>query len=397
MMVHDAVVIGGGPAGATAARVLAEGGARVVLLEKHALPRYKTCGGGVVGRALPALPPAATATVERACHVAELNIEPGLTFRTHRSQPLISMVMRDRFDAALVAAAEAARVDVRTQCAAGDVTPGQDVVHVVTDSDVVTGRFVILADGATSPLAARLGWTPAPRRAPALEAEVRVSPQVLARFAETARFDFAAVPGGYGWVFPKGSHLSIGVAAASQGRADLQAVLTRYLAALDLGPLDGIERHGLLIPLQPRVEGAARGRVLLTGDAAGLADPLTGEGITAALESGALAARAVIAGGAPAEVSTRYDEALAPLLRDLRIGRGLAHVLYQQPRTRRWLFRHCGGLLSEGVTEVLTGRTTYAAILTRPRSYHHLLAALRRSVLRSRSSSAAHRRSATSR
>jgi flavin-dependent dehydrogenase len=120
-----------------------------------------------------------------------------------------------------------------------------------------------------------------------------------------------------------------------------------------------------------------RDRVLLAGDAAGLADPLTGEGITAALESGAMAARAVLDGGAPVNVSRRYEQALVPLRRDLRIGRALAHLLYEQPRARRWLFRHCGQPLSEGVTEVLMGGATYAGILGRPRSYRHLLRALR--------------------
>src|SRR5689334_25419202 len=98
MVVHDAVVIGAGPAGATAARVLVESGARVVLLEKHALPRCKTCVGGLVARALPGLPVRAHDAIERACLVAELNVVLGLSFRTERSEPLISMVMRDRFD-----------------------------------------------------------------------------------------------------------------------------------------------------------------------------------------------------------------------------------------------------------------------------------------------------------
>src|SRR5258707_852687 len=82
---------------------------------------------------------------------------------------------------------------------------------------VLAARFVIRADGATSPMAARLGWRPVPRRAPALEAEVTVPAPVFARFAEAARFDFGAVPGGYGWVFPKRAHLSIGVAATRRG------------------------------------------------------------------------------------------------------------------------------------------------------------------------------------
>src|SRR6185295_15334253 len=97
MTVHDVAVVGAGPAGASAARVLAEAGARVVLLERHRLPRYKTCGGGVVGRALRALPPhvrdaVEAEAVERTCHAAELDLgSDGLRFRARRERPLISM------------------------------------------------------------------------------------------------------------------------------------------------------------------------------------------------------------------------------------------------------------------------------------------------------------------
>ena len=377
----DVAVVGGGPAGACAARVLAEAGARVVLLEKHGVPRYKTCGGGLVGRALRALPPALraaveTTVVERSCHTAHLHLrDEGLRFETRRPRPVISMVMRDRFDATLVAAADDAGAEIRSRCAVRDVVTRGDRCELDTVGGPVVARFVVAADGATSSTARSAGW-PVPRRgAPALEAETSVSDADFARLAGAARFDFGVVPAGYGWVFPKGAHLSIGLATTRSG-VNLHLALAGYLQTLGLDHLERVEKHGFLIPLAPRADGVVRGRVILAGDAAGLADPLTGEGISAAIESGGLAARAILDGaGNPARVAERYEHALGGLHRELRIGRVLAHLTYHRPRVRRWIFRKSGQTLSDVMTDVMLGDRTYAGIVRRATPY-----ALRRAI-----------------
>ena len=384
MTIHDVAVVGGGPAGACAARVLAEAGARVVLLEKHALPRYKTCGGGVVERALRALPPALrarveTTAVERSCHTAELDLGgDALRFRTRRERPLISMVMRDRFDATLVAAAEHAGAEVRQRCAVRALASRPEAIELTTTDGPVAARFVVAADGATSETARLAGWRQPRRRAPALEAEVGVNDADFERLAGAARFDFGPIDAGYGWVFPKGEHLSIGVCTMRRG-VNLHVRLSRYLQTLGLGHLERVDKHGFFIPLGRRLEGVVRGRVLLAGDAASLADPVTGEGISAAIESGTFAARAVLEGGdEPARVGERYDRALAGLCRELRLGRVLARLTYDLPRLRRWVFGLHGQALAEGMTDVLMGERTYAGLLGRARTYAYLLG-LRRS------------------
>jgi geranylgeranyl reductase family protein len=384
MTIHDVAVVGAGPAGASAARVLAEAGARVVLLEKHALPRYKTCGGGVVGRALRALPPALRAAVEataveRPCHIAELDLgDEGLRFRARRPRPLISMVMRDRFDAVLTAAAEAAGAEIRSRCTVRGVVSRADRVELETAGGPVAARFVVAADGATSETARLAGWKPPRRHAPAVEAEVRVRDADFARLVDVARFDFGPAAAGYGWVFPKREHLSIGVCTMRPG-VNLNTTLTRYLESLGLGNLEDVQRHGFFIPLDPRAEGVVRGRVLLAGDAAGLADPVTGEGISGAIESGTLAARAIVDGGdEPARVGARYDRALVAVRREIRIGRALARLTYDLPRLRRFVFRRHGQALAEGMTDVLMGDRTYASLLGRAKTYAYLLGLRRR-------------------
>jgi flavin-dependent dehydrogenase len=236
-------------------------------------------------------------------------------------------------------------------------------------SGAVVARFVVAADGATGVTARRAGWTSSPRGVPSLEVEAPVSVTDFERLAGTARFDFGVVPAGYGWVFPKGRHLSIGLAATRRG-VNVHLALARYLQTLGLGPLERVQKHGFLIPLAPRAGGVVRGRVLLAGDAAGLADPVTGEGISAAIESGTLAARAILDGGdEPRRVGERFDRALRPLRRELRVGRALARLTYDWPRVRRLVFRRYGQTLSEGVTDVMLGEKTYAGIVSRARTF----------------------------
>src|SRR5207237_1663230 len=128
----------------------------------------------------------------------------------------------------------------------------------------VVARFVIAADGVTGVTARRAGWA-APRGcAPCLEAEVSVNDADFARLAEVARFDFGVVAVGYGWVFPKRTHLSIGL-ATTRGGVNLHVALSRYLEMLGLGRVERIDKHGLLVRLAPRADRVLRGRVLLAG------------------------------------------------------------------------------------------------------------------------------------
>jgi len=373
---YDVAIVGGGPAGATAARCLAAGGARTLLLERQRVPRYKTCGGGLIGRALASLPAGLALPVEREFREVEMRLW-GTTrrFVVRRDAPIVSMTMRADLDAALLSVAAARGADVRDATELTALELGDGGITLGAGRERVAADLLVAADGATGRTSSLAGWPARPAGIPALECELRGDRDAFRRFGGEARFDFGLPTDGYAWVFPKREHLSIGVLRMARGGARLHRVLEQYLAALGLSPGAEAETHGYVIPLEPRREGCARGRTLLVGDAAGLADPVTGEGISWAMRSGELAAQACLsAGGDPGRAGSAYTAALdASLLPELRAARRLAGLLYTRPALRGALFALHGQALCEAVAEVVRGARDYRSWLDRPASWLRLL------------------------
>jgi len=372
----DVAVVGSGPSGSSAACELARQGLAVVLLDRASLPRYKTCGGGVVPRASRLLPVEVEDLAERRCHRAELHLmDAGLSFQVERAEPLIWMTMRAELDFALTGAAREAGAEVRAECEVVDVRPQADGVELATNQGTVKARFAVAADGATSRVARRLGWPDGRHLIPALEYEVTAPPHVLERFGRTARFDLGVVPHGYSWVFPKREHLSVGALTRRPDVVNLNRAFSAYLKAIGLDDAQGMERHGFLIPVRPRRGPPMCRRVLLVGDAAGLAEPVTGEGITFAAQSGQLAARALIEGELEEErVGHLYGTALEQeILPELRLAGRLARLVYDFPRLRELLLRRHGNGLCRALVEVFAGESTYRCIGRKPLNYLKLL------------------------
>jgi geranylgeranyl reductase family protein len=376
----DVAVVGAGPAGATAALVLARAGVDVALLDRAPLPRDKTCGGGVVARALESLPPGVALPVERRlARVESRFVDLGVAVTVERETTLVHMTMRAPLDLALAAAAGDAGAALRAPCRLDGVGPGGDHVVVETSGGPLRARILLAADGATGPTARAAGWTAPLATVPALEAEVQVPPRVLARYADGARFDLGVPDGGYGWVFPKEAHLSVGVGAFARGavRRRLRGELGRYLRVVGLGDATLMRVRGAPIPVRPRRD-AVRGRVFLAGDALGLADPLTGEGISLAIRSGRLAAESLLVARLdPGAAGAIYARSLRrEILGELRIARVLAWVLYRRRGLVRRLVPRLGQLAGEALTEVVVGRRTYRGLVRSARSWRRLLAAL---------------------
>ncbi len=373
---YDVIVVGSGPAGSSAAWRLAKAGVAVAVLEKATLPRYKTCGGGLIGRALQSLPTDVRHVIEQDCFTAQLNVLPsGLSFTTHRLTPIVSMTMRDQFDFALLSAAQAAGAPVHQRCAVEDVSFHGDSVTVVTNRGSMKAKFVVAADGALGTVARKVGMADGRVLIPSLEYEVTVPQDRLGSFHGVARFNFGILPHGYAWAFPKRQQLSIGILSMVQREGELKRAMMQYLDLLGCRDVMQVEQHGFVIPIRPRTGPFMEKRVLLVGDAAGFADPVTGEGISFALRSGQLAALSLVDGNLDeASVQRAYSRSLAKsILPELRTGRWLARLLYDFPGLRSWAFSRQGQRLCEAVTDVMAGKRTYQDLVRNPRALLKLL------------------------
>ena len=358
-------VVGAGPAGSIAALGLARRGVQLALLERERMPRYKTCGGGVTERARRRLEVDLDGVVERTCERVVLGLaRPRRELEVHRPGGVVHMTMRAALDQRLAAAARAAGAQWIEACEVRGLREEADRVVLATSQGEIAARLVVAADGITSRVARGAGWPAIAELAPALECEVEVEPHDLERLAGAARFDLGFPASGYAWVFPKRRHLSIGVASLRRGPARLEQALTAYLAFLGLERPQRMERHGWSIPLAPRPGGLVRGRVLLVGDAAGLADPLTAEGIGPALESGRALAAAIVEGELdPLRTGRLYEQKLErEVLPELRAARKLARLLYGRPRLRAVALALRGRALAELFTDVVTGERSYASV-----------------------------------
>ena len=213
--IWDVAIVGGGPAGLAAARVAAAAGARTVVLERAEHPRYKTCGGGLIGASLAAL--AGHVKVPAREHIDSVTFTYhgrwGLTRRV-TGAPALAMVCRDEFDAALRSVAVEAGAVVRERVAVRGLSAdgGHPTVRLA-DGSTVTARIVIGADGSSGVCAPYVGVT-YDQVDLGLELELPVEGPTARRWRGRVLLDWGHIPGSYAWVFPKGDKLTVGVIAS---------------------------------------------------------------------------------------------------------------------------------------------------------------------------------------
>jgi geranylgeranyl reductase family protein len=392
----DVLVVGAGPAGATAARALAAAGVSTLLLDRAAFPRHKPCGGALSGRVIGRFPYLQSALHRIATHwISRLHLEgpSGGSVELQSETPAALMIRRLEFDHLLATLA----------CEAGvRMVPGADVAEAREETDRVavttrdgrcfSGRYLIACDGVHSATARKLGIVAAwPRNALAIDMMEETPNAKLGAHDPDCLWVQYGCPApaangsaplweGYAYVFPKRDHVNVGLGyflpayraasrepAYASHRAFVERLTTR-------GIVHGESQRGCFTPFLIPVSGPrpvlSKGRVVLAGDAAGFVHGLTAEGIYYAMVSGDLAARTIV--HALNANGTRRAPDLSGYSRawQAEIGQELRDSVLLQ----RYMFSHPGridavvagacsnGTLSTAAVRYLAGRASYRSV-----------------------------------
>ena len=362
---HDVAVIGAGPSGSWTAYWLARGGARVLLIDPSH-PREKPCGGGITGRAL-----------ELVAAVLDVNTLPTVAVRSARftasstsgvadvplAEHSLFVASRSEFDALLLDAAGRAGARL-LESRATEVRSTRQGFEIDTGTGVHRADWLIGADGANSLVRRRL-------MGPFRRDQLSIATGFFAHgvTSDQISIELVADPPGYIWSFPRPTHLAIGVCAqadAGSGAGALRTSVANWITRA--GPFNHARLEPYAWPI-PSLSGADLERLqpsgtgwCLVGDAAGLVDPITREGIYFALLSGRWAAEALLSGekDAPHRYASQVrDEIGLELARAARLKTAFFH-----PRFTRLMIEALGQ--SESIARVMAdlvaGRQDYAGL-----------------------------------
>jgi geranylgeranyl reductase family protein len=293
----------------------------VLLLDRSRFPRDKPCGGALSGRAVRLLPFSVEPVVEDAFDHFELRLRYGPSFRTRTTSPPAVLTQRRRLDAFLAERAAGAGADVREGVRVTRVQTDDEGAVLEVDGRPVRAQAVIAADGANGVAARALGLGVRSDYGVALEGNLPYEELDSRRYRSCVVLEIGTVPGGYGWVFPKGEHVNVGVWGWEREGPKLRGHLDRLCRAHGISAKRLLDVRGHRLPMaRPQASALARGRGLAVGDAAGLVDPVSGDGMYEAFLSARLASEAVadlLGGRAPglegydAQVKRRLAEDLA--------------------------------------------------------------------------------------
>ena len=307
---YDVIVVGGGPAGSTAAFAAAKNGLTALLIDKRAFPRDKLCGRLLTGRSKALFERIHETTWDNSLVNASDSISfwagdrrlddpENPSLESLPPDETLYFCMRREFDAFLLGLAKEAGVYLALGALIDRIDFDGNQLEL-NDGTRIAYRVRIGADGVNSQVAREMFGRSFNPQTIGFGLEVEVPLADMPSRGNTVEIDFAATEWGYGWIFPKQKTYTVGVGGIHELNPDMKERLDAYLS------LKGLSRSsykvkGQYIPFGDYRKSPGRDNVLLCGDAAGVVDPITGEGIAYALETGELAGRSAsdaIAAGA---------------------------------------------------------------------------------------------------
>ena len=310
-MKYDVTIVGGGPAGSTAAKFLADKGFKTILIDKNKFPRYKPCGGGIPIRLIDRFDYLKNTDLIESYSYGGYAYSPSLKYKLELidSKPLVAMVLRQKFDYGLIKIAKNSGTIVHEGKKVVDTKITEDVVKVFLDNgSAIVSEVVVGADGVWSTVAKKTGMHDNKRwLAVCVLKEYKLDKSTVDKYFGNnrcghlyAKFEDIL---GYGWIFPKKEHINIGIGSIikkddnSKIKVNLLDYFKKFIDSLKKQKMiprslktDGIK--GGALPIYP-LKKTYSNRLVLVGDASGVINPLTGEGIYYAMSSGEIAANVV--------------------------------------------------------------------------------------------------------
>jgi len=388
--VHDLLVIGGGPAGATCARRAAQKGLDVVLIEKAIHPREKTCGGVLSPKAVHLLDFDVSHLFEREFHAALVHTPAGRRTLLTRDGLRGYLVQRSTFDDFLLKKAHEAGAEIVQGTKVVAIEQLRKGIRALCAGDSYRAHLLVGADGVNGivgrELRIRSRWDP-DSVAVCIKAEVEVDPSEINRMCTPEEghgrtaldFYYGLIEWGYGWCFPKRDTLDIGIGCRMDRARNLRdkwEVLISHVNRTKGLDLKVTAKTSARVPFGGIIGSYVARRSMLIGDAAGLVSPVSGEGISYAIESGTIAADVAFEAvrNRSAARIVEYEHRLGQgLLRELKELRWLARILYRSNKNIE--------LICAIVDEDSVMRESLTDLLARAKSQSDLLRQIRKRML----------------
>lgn len=331
-MKYDVVIIGAGPAGTTAASLLASNGITVLILDKKQFPRNKTCGGLVTDKAISLLSfKLGISTINEIIDYKASSFslyDKNNFINSAEVSTNINFVTRNKFDHYLLNNA----TEQGAHLILGVKPYILDNTKLKVNDEIIYFDYLIGADGANSYIRKAIGKTLNKENiALGLQVDVSVNYIWNTDLINVPSIYFGYINYGWAWVFPKNDYLSIGIAGLGVNAKRLHNILYEFLLDLHISH-DNIVKHikGAMIPYGSYIATPASDNFFLVGDAAGFVDPITGEGIYYAILSGIFAAGAILKQGSRPE-SIYNKECKQHIIRIIRQGVFSRYFFFQQP------------------------------------------------------------------